>query len=184
MEQLQSHIWLTASSYMTKYLRISSYIRKPFLCMTLQLLHSEFPYIWGKCYFLFYQCLHCSEKSKWSTTIHTVDKRSSHIYCQYHKAEKSRGCVYFALSAGEDTTTLLVMVDRTNGGGRAPSHRHQAGLNLPSWWNVCQKVAIACVFVLSRFRSIPHRHVAYYMFVNLLFIGDKESEVFLLIHPS
>ncbi len=24
--------------------------------MTLQLLHSEFPYIWGKFYFLFYQC--------------------------------------------------------------------------------------------------------------------------------
>jgi hypothetical protein len=31
MEQLQSHIWLTATSYMGKYLRISSYIRKPFL---------------------------------------------------------------------------------------------------------------------------------------------------------
>ncbi len=31
MEQLQSHIWLTASSYMGKYLRISSYIRKLFL---------------------------------------------------------------------------------------------------------------------------------------------------------
>jgi hypothetical protein len=31
MEQLQSHIWLTASSYMVIYLRISSYIRKPFL---------------------------------------------------------------------------------------------------------------------------------------------------------
>jgi len=31
MEQLQSHIWLTASSYMDKYLRISSFIRKPFL---------------------------------------------------------------------------------------------------------------------------------------------------------
>ncbi len=30
-EQLQSQIWLTASSYMGKYLRISSYIRKPFL---------------------------------------------------------------------------------------------------------------------------------------------------------
>ncbi len=27
----QSHIWLTASLYMVKYLRISSYIRKPFL---------------------------------------------------------------------------------------------------------------------------------------------------------
>ncbi len=31
MEQFQSHIWLTASSYIGKYLRISSYIRKPFL---------------------------------------------------------------------------------------------------------------------------------------------------------
>ncbi len=28
---MQSHIWQTASSYMTKYLCISSYIRKPFL---------------------------------------------------------------------------------------------------------------------------------------------------------
>jgi hypothetical protein len=31
VEQLQSHIWLTASSYMGKYLGISLYIRKPFL---------------------------------------------------------------------------------------------------------------------------------------------------------
>ncbi len=31
MEQLQNHKWLTASSYMGKNLRISSYIRKPFL---------------------------------------------------------------------------------------------------------------------------------------------------------
>ncbi len=31
MDQLQSRIWITASSYMGKYLRISSYIRKPFL---------------------------------------------------------------------------------------------------------------------------------------------------------
>ena len=31
MEQLQNQLWLTASSYMGKYLRISSYIRKPFL---------------------------------------------------------------------------------------------------------------------------------------------------------
>ncbi len=40
-----------AKSYMTngllmgKYLRISSYIRKPFLILTLQLLQSEFPYV-------------------------------------------------------------------------------------------------------------------------------------------
>ncbi len=31
VKQLQSHILLTASSYMGKFLRISSYIRKPFL---------------------------------------------------------------------------------------------------------------------------------------------------------
>ena len=31
MEQLQSHIGLTASSYMAKYLCISSYIKKPFI---------------------------------------------------------------------------------------------------------------------------------------------------------
>ncbi len=31
VEQLQSHIWLTAFSYMGKYLHISSYIRKLFL---------------------------------------------------------------------------------------------------------------------------------------------------------
>jgi hypothetical protein len=43
-EQLQSHIWLTASSHMRKYFRIFSYIRKAFLINDLQLLHSEFPY--------------------------------------------------------------------------------------------------------------------------------------------
>ena len=58
MEQLQSHIWLTASSYMGKYLRISSYtvLESPSSYITLQLLHSEFSYLWGKFSFLFYQC--------------------------------------------------------------------------------------------------------------------------------
>jgi hypothetical protein len=32
MERLQSQILLTASSYITKYMLISSYIREPFLC--------------------------------------------------------------------------------------------------------------------------------------------------------
>ncbi len=54
VEQLQSHIWLTATSYMGKYLRISSYISgSPSSYMTLQLLHFEFPYLWGKVDFLF-----------------------------------------------------------------------------------------------------------------------------------
>ncbi len=59
MEQLQSHIWLMASSYMEEYLRISHILGRPSSYMTLQLLHSEFPYIWGKFDFLFssvYQC--------------------------------------------------------------------------------------------------------------------------------
>ncbi len=58
MEQLQSHIWLTASSYMScmgKYLRISSYIRKPFLIYdfaTIPLWISLYS-IWRKFDFLF-----------------------------------------------------------------------------------------------------------------------------------
>jgi hypothetical protein len=38
VEQLQSHIWLTASSYVTKYLRISSYtvLESPSSYLTLQ----------------------------------------------------------------------------------------------------------------------------------------------------
>ncbi len=42
---------------MGKYLRISSNIRKPSSYMTLQLLHSEFSYIWRNFDFLFYQCI-------------------------------------------------------------------------------------------------------------------------------
>ncbi len=56
-EQLPSHICLTASSYMTKYLRISSYIRKPFLIYDFTTAPYEFLYIWGKFYFLFYRCI-------------------------------------------------------------------------------------------------------------------------------
>jgi hypothetical protein len=45
-DRLQSHKWLTASSYIVKYLRISSYIWKPLLIqyMTLQPIPSESPY--------------------------------------------------------------------------------------------------------------------------------------------
>ncbi len=72
MEQLRSHIWLMASSYMDIWGNIctlphilgslSSY-------MTLQLLHSEFPYIWGKTDFLFYQC------SSWRSRNDSDDSR-------------------------------------------------------------------------------------------------------------
>ncbi len=57
VEQLQSHIWLTATSYMGKYFSISSYIigiGSPSSYMTLQLLHSEFPYTMRKIFVLFF----------------------------------------------------------------------------------------------------------------------------------
>jgi hypothetical protein len=57
-----------AKSYMRKGFLIYEEMRKYFpiyeeavshICMTLQLLHSTFPYIWGKFDFLFYQCTVC-----------------------------------------------------------------------------------------------------------------------------
>ncbi len=57
--QQQSHIGLTASSYMGKYLRISSYIRNPFSYMALQPLHSEFPYIHEENLIFFFICVLC-----------------------------------------------------------------------------------------------------------------------------
>ncbi len=60
MEQLQSHIWLTDFSYMGKYLRISSHIRKPFLLIydfaTAPLWIS---FYMMKIWFSFYQCILC-----------------------------------------------------------------------------------------------------------------------------
>ncbi len=46
----------TASSYMGKYCAFPHILESPSSYMTLQLLHSEFPYICGKFDFLFYQC--------------------------------------------------------------------------------------------------------------------------------
>ncbi len=43
-DRVQSHLWLTASSYMGKNFIISSYSRSPSLYMTLHPIPSEFPY--------------------------------------------------------------------------------------------------------------------------------------------
>ncbi len=56
VEQLQSHIWLTRPPHIWETLRISSYIRKPFLIYDFAIAPLWLPYIWGKFYFLFYQC--------------------------------------------------------------------------------------------------------------------------------
>jgi len=47
------------SSYMTKDLRISSYIMKPFLIYDFEPLPSEFPLIWGK-FLIFFISVHGS----------------------------------------------------------------------------------------------------------------------------
>ncbi len=53
----QSHIWLTASSHIWGNICSFPHILGSHSSyMTLQLLHSEFPYMWGKFSFLFYQC--------------------------------------------------------------------------------------------------------------------------------
>ncbi len=70
-ERLQSHIWLTASSYIVEYLRISSYIRKPVLIYDFATDLIWIPYIWGKFRFLFYRCgLSCFQVSvSWNTVV-------------------------------------------------------------------------------------------------------------------
>ncbi len=61
-DRVQSHIWLTASSIMTKYLRTSSYIRKPFLIYDF----APDPFwislycMWGKIFFYFLSVLRSS----------------------------------------------------------------------------------------------------------------------------
>ncbi len=84
VEQLQSHI-----QYMRKGFLIYEEMRKYFpiyeeaVChtyMTLQLLHSEFPYIRGNFYFLFYQCASLPwEHAKW------WDGRNRECDCREYK---------------------------------------------------------------------------------------------------
>ncbi len=61
MEQLQSHIWLTAPHIWGNICAFPHILGSPSSYRTLQLLHSEFPYIWGKLDFLFYQCNYYSQ---------------------------------------------------------------------------------------------------------------------------
>ncbi len=59
--------------------------------MTLQLLHSEFPYIWGKFDFLFYQC----------SSYYFASKKTSQLKRAIRKIERNVGPSYvFADSYG------------------------------------------------------------------------------------
>ncbi len=75
-DRLQSLIWLTASSYVVKYFRISSYIRKPFLIYdfaTLNFLINEENF-----FFFLFSVLHREVKSK-ETTSRRIEKRQIFI---------------------------------------------------------------------------------------------------------
>jgi hypothetical protein len=70
MEQLQNHMWLTASSYIGKYLRISSYIRKSFLIYdfaTAPLWISL--YMWSKSFVSFCQPLPLNRTNPYSARV-------------------------------------------------------------------------------------------------------------------
>ncbi len=79
-DQLQNHIWLTASSYIVKYLRISSYIRRPFLIYNFANDPIWISYLWGKFRFLFYQCMFhkLSSQAFASFLINLVQRQASY----------------------------------------------------------------------------------------------------------
>ncbi len=103
MEQLQSHIWLTASS--GKYLRISSYILgSTSSYMTLQLLHSEFPYIWGKFDFLVFTA------QDGNYTEYNCRQRCEKVYTVLYSP---RICLFFALQVSSHCHSFI-WLDETN----------------------------------------------------------------------
>jgi hypothetical protein len=108
-----------AKSSVVKYLHISSYIRKPFLIlyMTMHLIPSEFPYIWGIFFsFLSVYCMYenpCLQgtfvkytgratgpilKSPWKETIATNKYRLS----------QSRICLHYSLQCLTICLTVLM----------------------------------------------------------------------------
>ncbi len=89
MEQLQSHIWLTASPYMGKYFRISSYIRKPFFIYDLASAPLGISPIWGKFDFLFYQC---RGRRKTQRKLRVEDRRSEKM--KRNAKLEERGLLY------------------------------------------------------------------------------------------
>ncbi len=56
-DRVQSHIWGRASQYMRKCEKFSPCMRRALVIYDFALDPPEFPYIWGKFYFIFYQCI-------------------------------------------------------------------------------------------------------------------------------
>ncbi len=67
-----------AKSYMTKHLHISHILGSPSSYMTLQPLPSEFAYIWGKFYFLSYQCIQYGT-SVYVLSLHILVRKDTRV---------------------------------------------------------------------------------------------------------
>ncbi len=76
-DRLQSHIWLTASSYMVKYLRISSYIRKPFLLYDSA---SEFPHIYKEKFVFFFISVAAGRVKFWPSRWWVSVSNRCHVF--------------------------------------------------------------------------------------------------------
>jgi hypothetical protein len=95
-------LWLTASSYMGKYLRISSYIRKPnYSYTTLQLLHSEFPYILYEENLIFFFISAVSRKMQGRFEVSQTRAAPWRIFYQINFASKQKEMILYKPSSEE-----------------------------------------------------------------------------------
>ncbi len=78
VEQLQSYIWLTAS-YIGKYFRISSYIRKPFLIYDFATAPLWISLYMRKIWFSFYQCGQYKMRS-WPSSVQCECEACAHNF--------------------------------------------------------------------------------------------------------
>ncbi len=122
-EQLQSHIWLTASSYMGKYLRISSYIREPFLIYDFAT-----PPLWIS---LYMRKIWFSFLSVWGFSCHFLGTFFSTIteteYLQFICSRQDFSAIY---SKGEGTSTSSSWFPAINEKERNPCNKYVGSRHL------------------------------------------------------
>jgi hypothetical protein len=87
MEQLQSHIKLTAFSYMGNTCAFPYILGSPSSYMTLHLLHSEFPNIWGHPNLIFFFFSVTDFHTAWHSAERKIQKALFSIYKHYYSLD-------------------------------------------------------------------------------------------------